>query len=146
MGLSLDAELQVFIERTLSTSNKTIKSFLRRLDNILPFVFIIIIGALVFKLKPEINIKISEVTVEQFFWWTIIVSVIVWIIEFIFQSIKPFSKTFEVYYPNKSVFYWGDQIEIYDKFKEKNSKIFWGIIIGFIVSLLAGLATAIIIK
>jgi len=146
LGLDLDNELRIFIERTLSSSNKGIKNILRRLDNLLPFVFIVVIGALVFKIRPEINIKLSEVKVEQFFWWTIIVSSLVWIIESIFQTLKPFSKAFKVYYPNKSVFYWGDQIEIYDKFKERNSKIFWGIVIGFIVSLLAGIVTAIIIK
>lgn len=50
-------------------------------------------------------------------------------------SYKPFSKLLKL--TNQSVFYWGDMISLYDATLQKESRIKWGIIVGFVVSLSA---------
>jgi len=41
---------------------------------------------------------------------------------------------------NRSIFYLGDEIEVYDKFQTQFNKVKWGIIIAFLVSLAATIA------
>jgi len=43
---------------------------------------------------------------------------------------------------SRSVFYWGDMVSIHDHLARRMTQIKWGIVIGFIVSLVAGLVAA----
>ena len=50
----------------------------------------------------------------------------------------PIEKLIRRVFP-KNIFYWGKRKSLYDKYKDLKSKIFWGIVIGFIISIIAGL-------
>jgi len=45
-----------------------------------------------------------------------------------------------------SVFYWGDMVQIHDHFQKLVSKVRWGIVIAFIVSLIASLVGGVILS
>lgn len=56
---------------------------------------------------------------------------------------KPITKLVKA--SNTSVFYWGDMIPIYDAYVQKRTRIKWGVVIAFVVSLAASLITALVI-
>lgn len=53
-------------------------------------------------------------------------------------TLFPIEKLIRRVFP-KNIFYWGKRKSLYDKYKDLKSKIFWGIVIGFIISIIAGL-------
>jgi hypothetical protein len=67
----------------------------------------------------------------------IYILVFTWIFAGIVFFNRPISKLIQKF--NKSVFYWGDMIHIYDKNKSLYSKIIWVILFGFIVTIIGGI-------
>jgi hypothetical protein len=70
--------------------------------------------------------------------WFIPLLMVSWSLILASIEIRPISRIYEKFY--RSVFYWGDMKTDFDRFKNRVNYIKWGIIIAFIVSLLAGIA------
>jgi hypothetical protein len=54
---------------------------------------------------------------------------------FFFIEFRPASKLVEAF--NSSVFYWGDMVAAYDARKQTQSRIMWGVLVAFLVSIAA---------
>lgn len=68
--------------------------------------------------------------------WILPISLFFWSFCFAFLGLRPISRLLKKI--SRSVFYWGDMIAVNDRYEKRVSHIKWGIIVAFIVSLLAG--------
>ncbi len=66
------------------------------------------------------------------------------LIFFFALEFKPITKLVRV--SNTSVFYWGDMVSIYDSYIQKRSRIKWGVMIAFVVSLAATFVGTLLFK
>jgi len=131
-GYSLSGDIEMHIKRTLI--NNRIIILLKKLGFYVPFVITICPLIIFFNLHPQINVRIGELLISQ-----ILIGLTSLII--IFQIIRKLYEQLFQRITNQSVFYWGDQKNNYNKKKQTDSNILWGVI-SFLVSLAAGMVVS----
>lgn len=129
-GYSLSRDIEIHIKRTFIKNRIII--LLKKLGFYVPFVIMICPLIIFFNLYPQINVRIGELLISQ-----ILIGLTSLII--IFQIIRKLYGQLFQKITNQSVFCWGDQKNIYNKKKQTNSNILWGVVIAFLVSLAAGI-------
>jgi hypothetical protein len=72
---------------------------------------------------------------------------IMWIVMAISMAIiglKPLARILDK--ASRSVFYWGDMIAVHNAFEKKILRVKWGIVIAFVVSLVASIVTTLVVR
>jgi hypothetical protein len=142
---SLGEELDLYVKRTLKGNKQNVLKFLEWIDDLFPVVIFCLVLLLVFKFFPDINIKLGEVSLSQTLIGLPLLIIIVISLYSIYENFKPFTKLSKIL-QGESIFYIGDQIEKYDKRQKIMNNITWVVIVGFLVSLIAGLIIALTTK
>ncbi len=138
---SLGEELDLYIKRTLKGNKRNILKVLEWIDDIFPIVIFCITLLLVFNQFPQINMKLGDLTLSQTLIGLPILIIIIVALYEIYEIFEPFSKLSKIL-QGASIFYIGDQIEKYDKRIKMVNNVTWVVIVGFLVSLIAGLVIA----
>jgi hypothetical protein len=131
-------DLDIYIKRSLtSLKSKSIINFvLSYFAKTLPILLFSICLILYYLSKPKRNYLIENASVAMLAFDLMACMLGLLLFYELVNAFIPFEK-WRYFLVNDSAFYWGDQIEIHDKKKNLKANIFWGIIVAFIVSVLA---------
>ena len=90
--------------------------------------------------------KLLELAVEKHSQsgWLLPITMIVMALVLAFLGFRPISRIMEKM--SRSVFYWGDIISVHDAFERRVLQIKWGVIVAFIVSLVASIIGAFVMN
>jgi len=144
----LAEELDIYMKRTIIGEKYEFGRIIKFIDQFVPYSLLIGIFIILKTYFPLLNTNLGEIPAMQIvFAFSILFPILliititayegqVFIIQYLLSSFKE----------NNSTFYWGDQIEHFNKTKQLKNNIKWVVIIGFCVSLIAGLVTAILLK
>lgn len=142
---SLSEELDLYIKRTLKSNKKSILKAIEWIDDIFPIIIFCIALLLLFNQCPQLNMKLGDLTLSTTIIGLPILIIIIIALYGLYGIFEPFTKLSAIL-QGKSVFYIGDQKDKYDKRIKMINNITWVVIVGFLVSFIAGLIIAMSIK
>lgn len=144
----LAEELDIYLKRTIVAKKFEIGNFIKFIDQLLPFV---LFGGVLFIIKSYFPIFTSPI--GDFSLINVLFGFLVIFPFLLFISVKAFGGEILIiqfliksFIEKNSTFYWGDQIEHFNKSKQFKNNIKWVVIIGFLVSSIAGLVVAVLLK
>lgn len=76
--------------------------------------------------------------------WIMPITWVVMAVVFVFLGLRPISRLVEKM--SRSVFYWGDMAKIHDAYRARMVQIKWGVAVAFVVSLIASIVAAVMMK
>lgn len=90
--------------------------------------------------------KILELLTRQvsMFDWLLPLSWFVMVLVMVMPLLRPFSRLVEKL--RRPVFYWGDMMQVHDRFERKSQRIKWGIVVALAVTIVGGLIVGLILK
>ncbi len=144
-AFSLAEELDAYISRTLVYKSKRFNQLPELIDNLLfPMAVFISIIFIINLIYPLNSYRLGDLNLFQ---TGIVIAICTSLLMLSFnvvQELSPIQKLSNLMNLN-SVFYWGDQKETYDAQHSLRQNVKWVVIIGFLVSMIAGvLVTALL--
>lgn len=114
-------------------------------DIVLFLVVIFVLGFIANRIYPFLHIRLGDLTLLHIFLGVPAIVVLGFIcyglIDFL-DVLGRIAKLISI----KSVFYWGDEVDLYESRRGYQTNLRWVVLIGFLVSLTAGIVTALILN
>lgn len=144
-AFSISEELDTYIQRTLISNSKKFKPIFSFFDAMLPLLTFLLCILVIDKFRPLRQIRVGDLNLLEVATFTALYIGLILLSFDIFSWLKPHERLSNLMKHN-SVFYWGDQRELYDAKRTFRQNIKWVVIIGFLVSVMAGILVAVLLN